>query len=242
MDYSAEIAEKYAASRDIHGEVLASLIREGRINENSRVLEAGCGSCNYLRAMSAVTRCSVAGLDPSDGMLTEARRLGGVAALEQARAEHIAEVYPSETFDLVFSVDVIHHISDISAYLVGAHEVLRANGRICTVTDSEAIIRGRRPLSTYWPETVPHELHRYPSLDALSDLLGRSGFSDLFRLTVSREYRLYSAAAYERKAFSSLHLISVEEFERGLARLQADLSRGPIIANSAYVLMWGTKA
>ena len=71
--------------------------------------------------------------------------------------------------------------------------------------------------------------------------LGECGLSDVFSLTVSSEHRLKSAEAYERKAFSSLHLIAAEEFERGLARLRADLSRGPIIANSSYVLVWGTR-
>jgi hypothetical protein len=79
-------------------------------------------------------------------------------------------------------------------------------------------------------------------VDVLSDSLKRCGFSDVFSLTVSREYRLNSAVAYERKAFSSLHLISGEEFDRGLARLRTDLSRSPIVANCAYVLVWGAKA
>jgi cyclopropane fatty-acyl-phospholipid synthase-like methyltransferase len=241
MEYTAEIAGNYALCRSVCVEVVASLVEEGGILPGSHVLEVGCGSCNYLRAVSQTTGCSVAGLDPSEDMLSEARRLGGVRALKQGRAEDLADLWPPGSFDVVFSVDVIHHVNDIAAYLTGACEVLNAGGRICTVTDSEGVIRGRRPLSEFWPETVAHELRRYPSVDDVLSSLGKCGFTDLLCLSVSREYRLTSAEPYERKAFSALHLISPEEFERGLVRLRAALARGHVIANTAYVLIWGTK-
>jgi cyclopropane fatty-acyl-phospholipid synthase-like methyltransferase len=241
VEYDAEIAERYAASRNLCAEVLACLVREGRVDERSRVLEVGCGSGNYLRALAATTTCAGAGIDPSADMLAEARRLGGIAELERARAEDVANVHGRSVFDLVFSVDVIHHVSDPAAYFAGAREVLRTGGRICTVTDSEDIIRRRRPLSEYWPETVSHELRRYPSVDFLSDSLRGFGFSEVRVFEVSREYQLDSAAAYERRAFSCLHLISDEEFVRGLARLRAALSIGPVVASTRYVLIWGTK-
>ncbi len=242
MDYSPEHARDYAACRRVSEEVLASLVEEGRIKEESQVIEAGCGSCNYLRALKEVTGCSTAGFDPSEGMLGEARALGGAVSIKQGRAEEIARLYSPGSGDLVFSVDVIHHVGDIPAYFSGALEVLKGGGRICTVTDSETIIRQRRPLSEYWPETVAHELRRYPSVDRVQRCLMEAGFADVFTLTVFREYRLRSAELYERKACSSLHLISAEEFERGLARLRNDLAQGPVIANTSYALLWGTKA
>ncbi len=241
VDYTAELASDYAACRRVYGDVLISLVDEGGINKGSQVIEAGCGSCNYLRALSEITGCSAAGFDPSEGMLCEARGLGGAVSIKQGTAEEIARLYPSGSSDLVFSVDVIHHVGNIRAYFSGARDVLKRGGRICTVTDSEAIIRQRRPLSEYWPETVAHELYRYPPVERLHGYLKDAGFSDLFTLTVFREYRLTSAERYERKAFSSLHLISPKEFERGLQHLRNDLDREPIIANSSYVLLWGTK-
>jgi ubiquinone/menaquinone biosynthesis C-methylase UbiE len=241
MHYTKEHARSYAAHRRVQGEVLNGLIDEGSVREGTRVIEVGCGSCNYLRALRELTGCAASGFDPSEGMLSEARRLGGDLAIRQGRAEEIAGLFPAESADLVYSVDVIHHLGDLAAYFAGAHRVLKPGGRICTVTDSEQIIRNRRPLSEYWPETVAQELGRYPALARLEEEERRAGFQELFTLTVFREYRLTSAESYRRKAFSSLNLITAEEFERGLGRLQRDLARGPIVANSSYVLLWGRK-
>ena len=41
-------------------------------------------------------------------------------------------------------------------------------------------------------------------------------------------------------AFSSLLLIDEDAFARGMARLEADLARGPIPCVSPYTLIWGT--
>jgi SAM-dependent methyltransferase len=241
VQYSAEHAKDYAACRGVDSAVLASLVDEGGVQKGSQVIEAGCGTCSYLRALREITGCSAAGFDPSEGMLHEARGLGSGISIKEGRAEEIARLYLHGATDLVFSVDVIHHVGDIPAYFCGARSVLRTGGRICTVTDSETIIRHRRPLTEYWPETVPHEMRRYPSVERLHDCMEDAGFSDLVALTVFHEFRLCSAERYERKAFSCLCLISAEQFERGLARLKSDLARGPILANTSYVLLWGTK-
>jgi hypothetical protein len=54
-------------------------------------------------------------------------------------------------------------------------------------------------------------------------------------------YLLTDIQAYHDKAFSSLHLIAEEAFERGIERLERDLGTGPIPCVSRYLLLWGTK-
>jgi hypothetical protein len=43
------------------------------------------------------------------------------------------------------------------------------------------------------------------------------------------------------RAFSVLHLISETAFQRGLAVLEQDVARGPIEANSRYLLLWARR-
>ena len=43
-------------------------------------------------------------------------------------------------FDLVFCVDVIHHVTNRAAFLSEAFRVLCGGGKLCVVTDSEDII------------------------------------------------------------------------------------------------------
>jgi ubiquinone/menaquinone biosynthesis C-methylase UbiE len=172
-------------------------------------------------------------------MLAEASARPGSVTFKVGRAERLP--FPAGFFDLVFSVDVIHHLDDTAAYFGEVRRVLKPGGHVCTVTDSEWIIRHREPLAAYFPETVGADLARYPQVKELRHRMGEAGFGEISERTVEFPYLLTDAQAYRDKAFSSLHLISEEAWKRGLARLERDLQSGPIRCVSRYVLLWGTR-
>ena len=60
-------------------------------------------------------------------------------------------------------------------YEAGAAQALKPGGRLCTVTDSESIIRGRLPLAEYVPETVAVEFDRYPPIPTLRAEMTEAG-------------------------------------------------------------------
>jgi SAM-dependent methyltransferase len=170
-------------------------------------------------------------------MLIKAKAAG--LKLYLGRAERLA--LPDEAFDLIFSVDVIHHVQDRPAFLAEAYRVLRAGGRMCTVTDSAWIIQNRQPLSTYFPETVPYELKRYPPVGQLRELMAEAGFREIVEQTVETQSELHDLQPYRAKAFSALHLIPEAAFQRGLERLERDLQQGPVPLVARYLLLWGIK-
>jgi ubiquinone/menaquinone biosynthesis C-methylase UbiE len=172
-------------------------------------------------------------------MLEAARQRLLEADLQQGRGEQID--YPAESLDLVFSVDVIHHVADCPAYFREVFCVLKKGGRLCTVTDSEEIIRRRQPLAVYFPETVEIELKRYPAIADLRGMMAEAGFGGLQEELAEFPYSLTDNQTYREKAFSCLHLISEEAFERGIARMDDDLGKGPIPCVSRYLLLWGRK-
>jgi len=159
IDYD-RIAREYSRHRRVHPEVLRRLLFDGGLTGDRRVLELGCGTGNYTTAIRKAIGCGCWGIDPSIEMLREATARCPAARFQVGRAEVFG--FPAETFDLVFSVDVIHHVEDRPAYFREAHRVLTSGGRLCTVTDSEEIIRTRVPLARYFPETIDVELQRYP--------------------------------------------------------------------------------
>jgi len=238
LDYNS-LAQEYAQHRQIMPEVLQNLVGAGKLGPDSKVLDVGCGTGNYTAALEETIRCSCWGLDLSEQMLTKARQRAHNAHFKTGQAEQLD--YPAEFFDLVFSVDVIHHVNDRPAFYREAYRVLKNGGNVCTVTDSEEIIRRRRPLSNYFPETVAIELQRYPRITDLRAMMVSAGFIDLQEVVVEREYQLRDIQKYREKAFSSLHLISAEAFERGIRRLEQDVQAHPIPAISLYLLLWGVK-
>lgn len=235
LDYD-DLAVAYARHRCVHPGVLRALLESG-LTAGSRVLEVGCGTGNYAGALVELVGCACRGLDPSRGMLARARAGPARIALVRGRAERLP--FAASSCDLVFSVDVIHHVADRAAFFREAARVLAPGGRVCTVTDGEDDIARRRPLSDHFPETVAVELARYPRVAALRAEMAAAGFRDLAEGRVELAYELTDLQPYRDRAFSSLHLIPDEAVERGLARLDADLARGPIPALSLYTLLWG---
>ena len=230
-------AAMYARHRGIHPGVIHELIQGGPIDAETRVLDIGCGTGNYARALAMETRCHVSGIEPSAGMLERARAATAWDALVQGQAEALP--FSNASFDLVMSTDVIHHLGDRSAYFREAARVLQPDGKIVTVTDSHEDIVRRRPLSSHFPETVPIEHDRYPGVPRLLAELEEAGFSELRVVEVAQAYELTDARAYRDRAFSSLLLIDDAAHRRGVTRLEQDLARGPIPCVSLYTIIWG---
>ncbi|MBW3632936.1 MAG: methyltransferase domain-containing protein, partial [Chloroflexi bacterium] len=189
-------------------------------------------------ALTVATNCRISGLDPSSRMLDRARDAARWESLSRGSAENLPFV--DHSFDVVMTTDVIHHIDDRDAYFWEAARVLTPEGHIVIVTDSHDDIPRRRPLSSHFPETVEVELRRYPPVPLLLTELARAGFSE-FRLNqLAYEYDLVDMQAYRDRAFSSLHIIEEDAFQRGIARLEADLAREPVSCISLYTIIWAT--
>lgn len=233
------LAADYARHRRVHPVVLQHLLETGQVGPASRVLEVGCGTGNYLTALQAETGCHCWGIDPAKEMLKRAQQQRALLDLQLGRAEALP--FADGSFHLVFSVDVIHHVQDRAAYMREAFRVLKPGGRFVTVTDSEAIIRNRVPLSAYFPETVAAELKRYPSMESLRAGMAAAGFRDLAEQLAEFPYELTDVQPFKDKAFSSLHLIAADSFRRGIERMEADLALGPIPCISRYALLWGIR-
>jgi SAM-dependent methyltransferase len=238
VDYN-KIASDYAQHRQVHPEVLRHLVSTGDLGRDSKVLEVGCGTGNYILALERLAGSQWWGIDPSQAMLAKARARSDGICVQSGRAEDIG--LRSDFFDLVFSVDVIHHVTDRSACFRETYRVLARGGKACTVTDSEWIIRHRRPLAVYFPETVEPELKRYPPIFELRGLMEQAGLGWMNEQSVEFSYQLTDIQAYRDRTFSALHLIPEDAFRRGIERMERDLCAGPILCVSRYVLLWGTK-
>jgi SAM-dependent methyltransferase len=238
IDYDA-IATDYARHRTIHPAAFKTLIEKGDIARESRVLEVGCGTANYIVTLEAHTGCTGFGIEPSAGMLDHARARSNTIDFRQGTLEQGG--YDSASFDLVFSVDVIHYIDDLTAFFREVFRILKPGGKVCTVTDSEWIIRNRQPLSAYFPESVDVELKRYPRIATLRESMAQAGFSDVAEDAVEFSYTTDDIQIYRDKAYSALRVIPDEAFQRGITRMETDLRAGPIQCLPRYVLLWGRK-
>jgi len=234
-------ADAYQRNRAVQPKVLQALIDGAGLAAGDAVLEIGCGTANFLAAITRETGARGTGVDPAERMLAEARldpeKDDLALMLGSAEALPVAD----SAFQFAYSVDVIHHVGDRAASAREAHRVLAPGGRICIATDSHEDIANRIPLSSHFPETIPHELRRYPAFETISAELTEGGFVELAITHVCHQYALTDIGSYRERAFSSLRLITGDELAAGLTRMEQDLATGPIAAQSIYTLVWAQK-
>jgi len=236
--YDIHHAAHYARFRDVRAERLEPLLEHSRIGPGSRVLEVGCGTGNYILAIADITGAQCAGIDISEPMLAHARMRGGSVAFAWGTADCLD--FDDASFDLVYSVDVIHHLGAVVPYAREAYRVLKPGGRLCTITQSHDMIRRRPILARYFPDTVAADIARYPAAGDICRAMEDAGFTDLAEIAVTTEIEVGEGASFKYKAYSALHLISEHAFQSGLAQLERDLASGPIHGQRRTLLIWGT--
>lgn len=238
IDYNA-IAATYAANRSASPATLARVLETLQDRPHQDILEVGCGTADFLYALSQAWNVTGQGFDQSGGMIEQARQKNPGLRLQQADAG-VAFPYPEAAFDLAYSVDVIHYIPDLEHFFSQMRRVLRPAGLVLTITDSSADIRART-MAAYFPEIVDVELRRYPTLERIRQAMQTAGFGQTW-LDHTRRAVAFTPALLERyrnKAYSSLRLISEAAYQAGLARLEQDYAAGKAQAHEVYTLVWG---
>jgi SAM-dependent methyltransferase len=191
------------------------------------VLEIGCGTGNYVRALAEARGDLVyAGFDLSEPMLQEARRSrSSVTFVHGDAAKEFP--FPKEAFHLAFAVDVIHHIEDLARFFAESHRVLTPGGYLVIVTDSEDTLK-RRSLTEFFPEILPIERKRYPTIGRLHQEADRAGLrlaaqeQAFGRIPLDDEF----LGRLEAKCSSAMRLMSAEQHAAGMDRVRAAAARG----------------
>lgn len=238
-DYD-QYAPTYAWTRRAVPWVLTPLVREvDRLTEGSTVLEAGCGTGNYIRAL-AEHRADLTylGFDLSEPMLREARAHG---ASVQFRWGDASERFPCDDAQcaLVFVVDVVHHLTDLRRFFLESARVLQTDGVIVIVTDSVETMR-QRSLTRHFPEILMIEQQRYPEPRALHANAELAGLRLVGEEAAIGDIPL-SADFVERlqaKCSSAMRLLTPEAHAAGMMRVREAQAMGRVWRSHYLVLRY----
>jgi SAM-dependent methyltransferase len=110
------------------------------LTSSSSVLEIGCGSGVYALHIAETIGCSITGLDINAYGVQNANHLASRQGLTQAHFE-VCDVskplpFADETFDAIFSNDVLCHIPGRPALLAEMYRVLKRGGRPMLFSDA----------------------------------------------------------------------------------------------------------
>jgi ubiquinone/menaquinone biosynthesis C-methylase UbiE len=99
------------------------------------LLDVGCGTGLYWPVLSKY--CDhIVGIDYSAAMISEAQNLIRVKELKNVEAvvQNGEDLdFPSENFNTILCMDVLHHIPDIKRAISNFYRVLKPNGRLLAV-------------------------------------------------------------------------------------------------------------
>lgn len=242
MNYDS-YAPIYRHTRYAVGWILKPLREESnRLTDRSRIVEIGCGTANYIASLDEL--CSgleLHGFDKSNGMLEVAKsRESGV----EFRHGDADERFPYEDgfAELLFCVDVVHHLSKYSTFFSEAFRVCKNGGKLIIVTDSEEDIRNRS-LTRFFPEILDIELRRYPRVQELKDHASSAGFAVQPPRGASGYIEIDEGFIrnVREKCSSAMRLISETTFQQGLASVIEAGKKGEQWSSTYTVLRFEKK-
>lgn len=228
LDYD-KIASSYnrrykADTTEGIGQALARVVSE---LAPTRVLEVGCGTGHWLGRFAPLMS-ELYGLDFSAGMLEEARRRDAPLHLTQGVARHLP--FPSDSLDLVFCVNALHHFSDPQGFIAEAYRLLHPGGILAIVGQDP---HGRREswyVYTYFEGVYDRDLARFPTWATVLEWMAAAGFEATACEEVEHihEEKLGRAVLtdpfLEKGSCSQLALLSDAAYATGLARIKSALA------------------
>jgi SAM-dependent methyltransferase len=232
VDYDKQ-SQVFDRARSLTPEAAATWMARARIHlrgDVTRLLDLGAGTGRFSVHLADAFSSDVIGVEPSGGMLAEAAKKPHphVRLIRGA-----AEALPlrSSSCDGAWLSNVIHHFDDFDA---AARELRRV-----VVMEGPVMIRGAfagRPIPSLY-RFFPSTEQTVSTFPGLSDVIGtfdRAGFNTF---SVERVEQLLAHSLTEMierirlRADTTLELLPDEEFEAGLAAMEAEaqINNGPVI-------------
>jgi ubiquinone/menaquinone biosynthesis C-methylase UbiE len=216
-DYS-KIAKYYDKVRsDAAPALLSKIIEYGKIDENSTVLDVGCGTGRFTLSLPAVKNLFCA-LEPSAEMLRQALAKDKDKTVQWIRGDGQHSPFTGSLFDCVYMTAVVHHLEHKDIALKEVHRVLKAGGTCVIMTFSHGAIK--KHILNDFPGVTKIDLNRIPSVPWLKEIMTMIGFKNVHYHVVQLDEGYVSTNEYlervRKKYISTLTLLTEEEFRSGL--------------------------
>jgi ubiquinone/menaquinone biosynthesis C-methylase UbiE len=191
-----------------------------KLDEQNLILDLGCGTGIYTKALKDEICASLAGFDPGISMLEQARR----KSKEIFWFNAVGECLPLRegVFDCIFSSQVWHHIQDKQGTANECRRILKDEGSTIIRTISHDQLH-KKVVFQYFPEIKSGQLMVYPSNKDFKQYFRKAGFKE----TEFHEYNIERYQSIEEfidiaknKLWSMFREISEDGLENGVAKLR----------------------
>ncbi len=181
-DYDLWTAAEAGLYYERYHDLLDLVVVRCRVTKGCWVLDIGTGTGELARRFAQNRGCTVLGLDPSAGMVEEARRKAaqgkwGDVEFQVAKAPFLEIPYADGAFDAIASTHAFHHIHERHKPVAVREmaRVLKDGGRLAI---GDPMFHDRAALEAAlarWPDELEEEYFAY--LDTLPAMFRDAGLS-----------------------------------------------------------------
>lgn len=194
---STDRADKMGAS---HDELLNPLFDYWSFDEQSKVLDIGCGAGIALLRTLKAGAGSAAGLDLSLGMIDSA--IQNLPPESDLRVGSVLELpWENGVFTHVISVEALYYITDPLAAIREIYRVLADEGQFSMVIEFYAENVG----SHHWPDSMPMDFTNWSEAE-WCEAFSAAGFVDVKSERVIREEKPDESAFESNKYYPTFEL------------------------------------
>jgi SAM-dependent methyltransferase len=221
------------------------LLKSAQITPGLEVLDVGCGTGGFARAIASAAPAQVTGFDRSARFLDFASQRpkppAGTVRWVVGDAEQLP--FATSSFDRVLLSLVLHQLANPLAGVVGAGRVLRGGGLVLVRTIAPEDVAGRVP-QRFIPRMAAADAARLPSVEAITAWLVQAGFASVTAHRHLRNNRLVLAdveRVLRTEASSRYGFLTSDELEEGVRRMRADAAQGDWIDPRPTYMIVGMK-
>jgi SAM-dependent methyltransferase len=231
------IGKTYDATRSPDPEIVKIIFSLLQPQQNGHYLDVACGSGNYTNAL-AKSEINIEGVDISEEMLGKARKKNPDITWHQGDAKALP--FENSLFDGAICTLATHHMGHFEDAFREVYRVINKGNFVvftCTPRQIEDCW-----LQEYFPKMIDDAKNSFANFERLENAFNDAGFknirqkpffvtetlTDLFLYAGKQRPEMYLDPAV-RAGISSFHLsVYGDEVEKGLIRLEADISSGKI--------------
>jgi SAM-dependent methyltransferase len=202
------------------------LIEVGQIAPGQRVLDVGCGTGGFARAIAETAVASVTGVDYSKRFIEHARKLPpperGAVNWRFGSAEALPVT--ARSFDRVLLSLVLHQLEYPALAVAEAFRALTPGGLVLVRTIAPEDV-GQRVPERFVPAMAAADAERLPPVQTIKRWLEDAGFAVTARRRVLRNKRLFLADEERQllaEARTRYAFISAAELDEGVRLMRAD--------------------
>lgn len=218
---------------------------DGRSSDTIRILDMGCGTGKQLFSnRQAMPQTSLVGLDRFHGMLEIARNRCDSVLWVQGDSSN--PPFKSESFDYISNQFSYPHILDKAGLMAGTYRLLKPGGRFVMTNIDPWRMTGWL-IYRYFPASMQRDFSDYLTVEKFTDMMREVGFTSI---QVQHQHQPGKQTLKDFLEFASLRprtsqlmVISDDDYNAGLAAIQADIEKGIVETESelCFITIMGDK-